>query len=162
MTQGNRQYLWAAIMIVVAAMTVLPYRAQAQDGGSGGPLLPPLALPDLVIASVTVTNSANLGDQIPISDVTSNQSGYTRGSFYDYIYLCTSSNDLTSSCLLESHLIPTLMGPGATYSWSGTITIPQGTALGTNFVCDVADGSGIIKESNPNNNTNSVMIIINQ
>jgi hypothetical protein len=54
-----------------------------------------------------------------------------------------------------------LLGPGGTFSWSGTFTIPSDAPIGTNYLYDVADGSGIIRESNDNNNTNMVMIIIN-
>jgi hypothetical protein len=148
-------------MIALGAMTVLPYRTLAQDGGDdgAGPLI--LGLPDLVIESITVTNTASLGAQINISDVTSNQTtGATRGSFYDSIYITTDTNNLTANNVLVSHLITQAMGANASVPWSGTITIPQGTPLGTNFISDVADSTGIIKETNPNNNTNSVMIII--
>jgi hypothetical protein len=161
MTRGNRQYLWAVIMIVLAAMTVLPYRTLAQDdgGGGAGPLI--LGLPDLVIESVSVTNTAGVGTQIAISDVTSNQTtGASRTSFYDYIYLTTDTNNLTANNLVATHLITSLMGANASVPWAGTITIPYGTPLGTNYISDVADGTGIVKETNPNNNTNSVMIII--
>jgi hypothetical protein len=161
MTRENRPFFWAAIMIALAAMTVVPFRMLAQDAGGDG-IQPQTSLPDLVIPTVNAPSTAVQGAQIPISDVTSNQgAGYALSSFYDYIYLCTSSNGLSgSSCLIASHLITSLMVPGASVSWSGSFTIPDTAPLGTNFICDVADGTSIIKESNPNNNTNSVVIVI--
>ena len=157
MTRVNRFSISVAATIVLAALTVWSWRTSAQSGDAA-PLL--FGLPDLIIASVSATNTASQGATIAFSDVTKNLQYFTPSSFYDYIYICTSSNGLDASCYVTNHIVPVALGPGGTYSWSGTITVPAGTPLGTNFLCDVADGMGTIKESNPNNNTNSVMIII--
>lgn len=163
MTRVNRRSISVAGIIILVGVYVLTCRTFAQDDGSSasgqaGPLL--FGLPDLIIASVSATNTAARGATIAFSDVTKNLQYYTPSSFYNYMYICTSSNGLDASCYVTNHIVPVALGPGATYSWSGTIVVPTGTALGTNFLCDVADGMGTIKESNPNNNTNCVMIII--
>ena len=157
MTRVNRLSISVAATMVLAALTAGSWRTYAQSGDAS-PLL--FGLPDLIIASVSATNTAAQGANIAFSDVTKNLQNITLSSFYDYIYICTSSNGLDASCYVGNHIVPVTLGPGATYSWSGTFTVPAGTPLGTNFLCDVADGMGTIKESNPNNNTNCVMIII--
>ncbi len=157
MTRVNRFSISVAATIVLAALTAWTWRTSAQSGDAA-PLL--FGLPDVIIASVSATNTAAQGASIAFSDVTKNLQYYTWSSFYDFIYICTSSNGLDASCYVTNHIVPVALGPGATYSWSGTIVVPAGTPLGTNFLCDVADGPGTVKESNPNNNTNCVMIII--
>jgi len=154
-----RQFSPRILIVATGLFTVtslLTCRAMAQDPG---PLL--IGLPDLIIASVSTTNAtAAPGDSIAVSDVTKNLQNVTLNSFYDYLYICTSSNGLDASCYVTNHIVPVTLSAGATFSWSGTIVVPSGTALGTNWLCVVADGNNAIKESNPNNNTNEVMIII--
>jgi hypothetical protein len=167
MTRVNRRSISVAATIVLAAITAWTWRTYAQEESSaasisaeGNNFAPLIGLPDLIIQSVTVTNEASQGAQISFNDVTKNRQNYCGGSFWDFIYLCTSSNGVSKSCLWTNHFVPVLLGPGGTFSWSGTFTIPSGAQVGTNYLYDVADGSGIIVESNDNNNTNMVMIII--
>jgi hypothetical protein len=115
---------------------------------------------DLIVLSVTVTSTAARGSNVAYRDITKNLTN-SAASSKTFVYLCTDTNSLSSSCLWTNHAV-TSIPQGGVRTNSGTYRIPAGAALETNYVCAVANGDGALIELNSNNNTNCVPIIITQ
>ncbi len=114
--------------------------------------------PDLVMTSVSVPATANIGQEITISDTVQNIGSATGTAFFINYYLSTDATDTTGDTLIGSREVPSL-GAGSNNSASSRITIPAGTTPANYYVIAVADATDVIEEtSEVNNNLASNLI----
>ena len=158
MKQGDRRlrasFIGAGTLVLTAAVLVTLCRAQ------GGGASPQTLLPDLMVYSITAPSSASRGAAISVSDVTTNTSAYSAPQSVSDVYICTNVNNVTSSCWVTNHPVAGI-AKGKSWPWAGSVTVPATQPLGTNYYIVVANGNRQVNESNYNNNTNYVMIVIN-
>ncbi len=155
MKQEHMRLIWVAVSILALGAIVTFCRAQDEAAS------PQVSRPDLKVYSVTAPSSASRGTLISVSDVTTNIGNAPAVQSASDIYICTNVNHVTSSSKVSSHAVSPLAA-GRSWPWSGSVTVPAAQPLGTNYYIVVADGDQRVVESNYNNNTNYVMIIINQ
>jgi hypothetical protein len=176
MKQGYRQFICAGVIVLAAAVVITLCRAQNEEDPASPPLtdgeaaqyidpsgedVTPLVLrPDLKVHSVSAPSSASPGGVISVSDVTTNIGNAPSVLSVSDIYICTSINNVTSSCWVTNHTTSGI-APGKSWPWTGPVTVPANQPLGTNYYIVVANGNRQVSESNYANNTNYVMIIIN-
>lgn len=175
MKQGYRQLIAAGMIVVATAVVISLCRAQDQvDTGSpplsdeaaqssgltDGGVSPQIVLADLKVHAVTAPSSAQRGTAITVSDVTTNVGGLNELQSVSDIYICTDVDNVSSSCWVTNHITAGI-AKGKSWPWMGPVTVPASQPLGTNYYIVVANGNRQAIESNYNNNTNYVMIIIN-
>ncbi|MBN2412976.1 carbohydrate binding domain-containing protein [candidate division KSB1 bacterium] len=112
---------------------------------------PPTTHPDLIVTNVTVTDAT--GPEIECNYSVKNQGdGGTGKGFTNYIYLSTDQT-ITQTDYRISEKQTNALNAGATHN-SGEIPITvSGVPAGDYYLGVYADGSGIISESDENNNT---------
>ena len=154
MKQNCRRFVWAGVSVLVLVIVVTFSRAQ------GGGASPQVIASDLEVYSISAPSSATRGTPISVSDVTTNIGNAGAAQSVSDIYICTSVNSVSSSCKVSSHVVG-VMAVGGSYLWAGSVTVPSKQPRGTNYYIVVANGNRQVVESNYNNNTNYVMIIIN-
>lgn len=150
-------------MIVLGALvlnfvaTLFGCRTKPHSKGSSPP---PGFAPDFIVSWVHATNAASRGSSLVYTDCTKNVGNRIATESLSYVYLCTSSNSLSGACLRTNHIVGTIAINGLSTNW-GTCTVPSSAALGTNYICSVADATNGIPELKEYNNTNCTMILIN-
>jgi hypothetical protein len=97
---------------------------------------------------------------ISVSDVTTNIGTANAVQSVSYIYICTNISSITSTWLVTNHVVAPI-AMGKSWPWAGSVTVPSRQPLGTNYYVVVANGNRQVGELNYNNNTNSVVIVIN-
>jgi hypothetical protein len=129
--------------------------------GCNNPPIDNTAPPDLIVTLLTANPaSGKIGDPITVATVTSNKGLGNANSSMSYIYLCTSTNGLTTACLWATYTTPFLL-PGKTSYWQNTLTVPShATPPGSFYVIDVANAAGTIVESTKGNNSNSIAFTV--
>jgi subtilase family serine protease len=116
--------------------------------------------PDLVVINLSVTpNSTTPGSNVTLSFAILNQGNGTASGTAHNIYLSADSNITTSDTFLTS-LGTGSLSPGASQSFSQTVTIPSSTPVGSMFIGVIADATGQVSESNEANNTAATPITI--
>ena len=110
------------------------------------------ALPDLIVSALSTDKTQYMpGDTIAISATVRNQGSGPASGFY----VSLASADLTT----QTKLVSTLAA-GASASVTFTYTAPQYTASRTITVTATADSTGVIAETNENNNTRNVSFTV--
>lgn len=117
--------------------------------------------PDLDVTAFSVPASARPGDTITASNTVQNIGTAAAGSFRLGIYFSSDSTCNTSDTLIGSRTIASLSA-GASSAANTSATIPSGAAIGTRYVCAVADDLGAVAESNESNNSASASLTIVQ
>ena len=131
----------------------------ATDGWDAVPIT--VTKPDLDITAVSAPASALPGDVITVSNTVQNIGNAAAGSFRVGIYFSNDSTCSTSDTLIGTRTIASLAA-GA-WSAAGTpATIPSSAALGTRYICALADDLNQVAESNEGNNTGFASISIVQ
>jgi hypothetical protein len=113
----------------------------------------PPASPDLLVSAISGTSNVAPGGQMNVSATVHNQGGAAAGSFRLGLYFSTDTNISTSDAFLGSCNTGGLSA-GASFTCSGTLTVPQQTS-GTYFLGGIADDQNAVTESNEGNNTRS-------
>jgi hypothetical protein len=113
----------------------------------------PPASPDLIVSAISGTSNVAPGGQMNVSATVHNQGGVAAGSFRLGLYFSTDTNINTSDAFLGSCNTGGLSA-GASFTCSGTLTVPQQTS-GTYFLGGIADDQNAVTESNEGNNTRS-------
>jgi hypothetical protein len=115
---------------------------------------------DLRVHSVTAPSSANDGDYILITDVTTNCQN-TACTSYSRLWLCPTSTLDTNACHFWGTHSVSALGPGGKYSVTSNKQIPVGR-VGTQHIVVVCGwgGSGCEAVDKRNNNTNTTQIVV--
>ena len=108
--------------------------------------------PDLDITAFSAPAVAGAGQAIVVTDTTKNAGAAAAGPSQTRFYLSANSAFEASDALIGSRSVPELAA-GASSSSSTTVTIPQGTTVGTWYVIANADGEGAVAEAVETNNT---------
>src|SRR5207302_349710 len=122
-------------------------------------------VPDLAPLSIAAPASVSAGQSVAVACVVTNQgNGSGLGYWYDTIYLSTNAVlNATDGALEYAYLNHNVAASGA-YSWTNTVTIPQ-LAAGPYHLFVVADVPAYgpqISESSKANNTNSVVVTVQE
>ena len=117
--------------------------------------------PDLDVTAFSVPASAQPGDVIAASNTVQNIGSAAAGSFRVGIYFSSDATCNTSDTLIGSRTIASLAA-GASSAANTPATIPSGAAVGTRYICAVADDLGAVAESNESNNSASTSLTIVQ
>jgi serine protease AprX len=115
--------------------------------------------PDLDITGMTAPAVAGAGKSISITDTTRNVGAGSSGPSQTRFYFSANGSFETSDTLIGSRGVPTL-GAGASSSGTTSVTVPQGTAVGTWYIVGLADAEGLVSETSESNNTyvRSIMV----
>jgi subtilase family serine protease len=108
--------------------------------------------PDLVVTALTVPAVGGAGQTIAITDTTKNVQGGAAGPSRTQFYLSTDTALGASDALIGGRAIEGLAA-GAGSSGTTTVTIPEGTAVGSWYIVAKADGEGAVVELSETNNT---------
>ncbi|HEY2942985.1 MAG TPA: CARDB domain-containing protein [Vicinamibacteria bacterium] len=127
------------------------------DGWDAVPIT--VTAPNLDVTLVSAPPSAEPGDLVSVSNTVANTGNATAGSFRVGLYLSTDTTCTTADTFLASRTIASL-GVGGSSNANTSVTIPSGTALGTRYVCVIADDLLQVPESNEGNNTGFTSINI--
>lgn len=95
-----------------------------------------------------------------MTDTTRNAGGGTAPATTTRYYLSSNGVPDASDVLLGSRPVPAL-SPGTTDTATVTLTIPAETAAGSWFVLAVADGEGVVAETNEANNFANRGLVVN-
>jgi subtilase family serine protease len=107
--------------------------------------------PDLIVSALTAPATGGAGVKITVTDTTKNQGGGAAAAFRTLIYGSTDSVLGSSDVLLGARSVAGLAA-GATSSGSTTVTVPEGTPIGTWFIIVKADGDSSVEETYETNN----------
>jgi len=129
------------------------------DGWDAVPIT--VTKPDLDVTAFSVPASAQPGDVIAASNTVQNIGNAAAGSFRVGIYFSSDATCNTSDTLIGSRTIASLAA-GASSAANTPATIPPGAAVGTRYMCAVADDLGAVAESNESNNSASTSLTIVQ
>jgi subtilase family serine protease len=121
-----------------------------------------VAAPDLVIQNPSAPASANIGTSIQLSYQVKNQGNGKAGFNYTYFYLSKDGSFSNDDVYVGYDFVNNLndLAPSAVSSESTSLSISRTTATGNYYLLYKADGSGILKESNENNNVVAKAITI--
>ena len=108
--------------------------------------------PDLIVSSVMAPATAVAGGTIDVSDTTKNQGGGSSATSATRFYLSTNTTLDGSDQPIGSRSVP-LLAPGASASFTATLTVPGTTGGGTYYVIAQADGASAVLETTETNNT---------
>jgi len=182
MKNTNKRFSWATVGILVLGMAVVLCRAQ-DDGtssqqdqsaltgeqaaaGNEQPALasdedvaPLFSLPDLEVDSISAPASASRGSVISVSDTTTNVGTANATSSTSSIYICADPNNVSPSDWVTNHTVSGI-AKGKSWTWAGSVKVPAGQPLGTNYYVVVANSYRSVGELYYDNNTNYVPIVI--
>jgi subtilase family serine protease len=116
--------------------------------------------PDLGMASLVAPASVAVAAAFSVTDTTRNAGGGTAPATTTRYYLSSNGVPDASDVLLGSRPVPAL-SPGTTDTATVTLTIPAETAAGSWFVLAVADGEGVVAETNEANNFANRGLVVN-
>ena len=108
--------------------------------------------PDLAVTTLSAPSTAAAGQTIAVNDTTKNQGGGAADPSQTQFFLSADTTLGGSDVLLGGRGVPSLAG-GASSSGSTTVTIPEGTAVGSWYIIAKADGEGVVAETAEANNT---------
>jgi thermitase len=108
--------------------------------------------PDLIVSTVVAPATAVAGGTIDVSDTTKNQGGGGSATSTTRFYLSTNGALDGSDQLIGSRSVR-LLAPGASASFTTTLTVPATAAGGTYYVIAQADGASEVPETTETNNT---------
>lgn len=107
--------------------------------------------PDLDITSLSAPATAGAGQSIVVTETTKNIGAGIAGPTLTQFYFSADSAYDPSDVLIGSRSVPALAaGIGST--GSTTVTIPQGTAVGSWVILAKADAEGVVTETSESNN----------
>ncbi len=109
------------------------------------------APPDLIVSAATAPALSGAGNQITVSDTTTNQGAGNAAPSTTGFYLSTDFTLNAADVFLGSRAVAAL-SPGQSDAASTTLTIPAGTTTGTYFVLAKANFNGAVSETQPGNN----------
>jgi subtilase family serine protease len=115
--------------------------------------------PDLQVSALTAPASAGAGSSITVSVTTLNAGAGGAAASSTRIYLSTDWLLDAGDVQIASRAVPAL-GPGASDVGSVTATIPAATAGGAYYLIAVADGDGVVAETQEGNNTLNRSLLI--
>jgi subtilase family serine protease len=107
--------------------------------------------PDLDITGMTAPTVAGAGKSIAISDTTRNVGAGPAGASQTRFYFSANGSFDPSDVLIGTRNVPAL-GAGATSSGSTSVSIPEGTTVGTWYLVGLADAEGVVSETSESNN----------
>jgi subtilase family serine protease len=114
---------------------------------------------DLRVSYLSAPSTGGAGQNISITDTTSNQGGGTADPSTTQFYLSENTLVDASDTLLGGRTVPSLVS-GASSSGSTTVTIPSSTIAGRWYIIAKADGEEVVVETSETNNTYSRLINI--
>jgi subtilase family serine protease len=115
--------------------------------------------PDLTIAALNAPSSAVAGSTIVVTDTTRNSGGGLTTASTTRFYLSANLTLDAADVLLGSRAVGPI-GAGATEAGSTMVAVPLGIPPGNYYVIGVADGGGVIAETNETNNTQFAFVRI--
>ena len=115
--------------------------------------------PDLDITAMAAPAVAGAGKSISVTDTTKNLGADAAGASQTRFYFSANAAFEPSDTLIGSRNVPALAA-GASSSGSTSVTIPQGTAVGTYYIVGLADGEGVVSETSETNNIYARSIMI--
>jgi subtilase family serine protease len=115
--------------------------------------------PDLAITTVSSTGTPVAGGTVTITDTTINSGGGAAGPSTTLYYLSTNLARDAGDVLLGSRSVGSLAA-GASNQGSVAVVLPAGTAAGGYYILAIADGDGLLPESNESNNGRTTVIRI--
>jgi subtilisin family serine protease len=107
--------------------------------------------PDLDITAMSSPAVAGAGKTITVTDTTKNLGADTAGPSQTRFFLSANNGFEASDALIGSRSVPAL-AVGAGSSGSTSVTIPQGTTVGTWYIVGLADAEGVVGEMSESNN----------
>ena len=110
--------------------------------------------PDLAVSAITAPTASGAGRTFTVTDTTKNQGGGDAATSRTEIFMSANSTLDSSDTLLGSRNVAGL-GAGKTGSGSTTVTVPEGTPMGTWYILARADADGVVTETSESNNTMS-------
>jgi len=118
-----------------------------------------VALPDLVVSSLTGPATAGAGFAITLTDTTGNIGVASAGGTSTRYYLSSDTSIGAGDVLLGGRTLAGL-APAGSSAGATNVTIPVGTANGSYFIVARADDLNQALESNEGNNTRAIAIRI--
>jgi subtilase family serine protease len=115
--------------------------------------------PDLMIAGLTVPDTAGAGSPITVTDTVRNQGGGMAAASNTRFYLSVNSTLDAADTMLGARAVPPI-APGASNAGSVSLTIPAGTAAGLYYLLAKADGDDAVVETLETNNVYGTYITI--
>jgi subtilase family serine protease len=111
-----------------------------------------LALPDVIVASLSVPATTSPGASISVSDTTRNQSTVAAAHATTTRFFLSADAVLDAGDLpLGDRLVEALAG-GASSATTTALVIPAGTAGGAHYILAQADAEDVLAELSPTNN----------
>lgn len=120
------------------------------DGWDAVPIT--VTKPDLDITAVSVPASAQPGDHVTVSNTVQNIGNANSGNFRVGLYFSNDSTCSTADTLMTTRAVGSL-APGASSAANTAVAIPAAAALGTRYVCAIADDNLQVAETSEANNT---------
>jgi subtilase family serine protease len=108
--------------------------------------------PDLIVSAITAPTASGPGQTIDVTDTTKNQGGGAAEDSQTQLYLSTNSILDAADTLLGSRSVASLAA-GTASAGSTSVTIPEGTSVGTWYILIKADAQGVVTETTESNNT---------
>jgi subtilase family serine protease len=110
--------------------------------------------PDLLIAALSVPQTASAGETLLVTETTKNQGAASAGATMTAFFLSTNTAFDASDVPLGTRTVPALAG-SATSAAPTTLLIPPTTAVGVYYVLAQADSAGAVAEYLETNNVKS-------
>jgi len=114
--------------------------------------------PDLVVSSLTAPSTAMQGQNIIVTEVTTNQGTAVSGTFTTRV--CLARDAALTDQVSTKDFSPTTLAPGGSSSRSGPLSVPADLASGDYYVGAIADVNNQVTESDETNNKRSQPIHI--
>lgn len=118
-----------------------------------------VALPDLVVKSLSTPSSGIIGSTIYVSATVANQGTTSAGTYRLGLYFSVDST-VTTGDTLVAYCNMSALARGGSQSCNGYITIPPSLSPRTYYFGAFADDLGAVRESNETNNTRVRPIIV--
>jgi hypothetical protein len=116
--------------------------------------------PDLTVSALSAPAKVAPGGALTANATVANGGTATAGASRLGFYLSTDATCTTGDTFLGSRAVPALAAGGSSAGGSG-LTVPAATALGSYYLCAIADDLGAVTESSEANNTrNSALSVV--
>jgi hypothetical protein len=155
----SRSAVWT-FRLTTPGTKVFSFRSWSENGGTATTDVTVVdAKPDLRMPVFTGPASASPGGGFNVSNTVANNGTDVAGAFRVGLYLSTDNTCTTGDTLLTSRNVAGLP-IGGTSAANTPVVIPGGTALGSYFLCAIADDLGAVTESSEGNNTRSTPLSV--
>ncbi len=119
-----------------------------------------VALPDLLVTTLTAPATGTAGGVITINTTVDNQGMANAGAYRLGFYFSTDAVITASDTFSGTSCAMPAVPPATPYGCTGDVSVPASLAPGTYYFGAFADDLGAVSESDETNNTRSTQIVI--